>query len=40
MLQPSAHGFADVLPKPYDSEDLVRIVNQVMARRRKRLTGA
>jgi CheY-like chemotaxis protein len=38
MLQPSAHGFADVLPKPYDSEDLVRTVNQVMERRRKRLS--
>ncbi|MEQ1750176.1 MAG: protein kinase, partial [Prosthecobacter sp.] len=30
MLQPSAHGFADVLPKPYDSEDLVRTVKQVV----------
>ncbi len=40
MLQPSAHGFADVLPKPYDSEDLVRMVNLVMARRQKRLAEA
>jgi CheY-like chemotaxis protein len=40
MLQPSAHGFADVLPKPYDSEDLVRMVNHVMERRRKRLAQA
>lgn len=37
MLQPSAHGFADVLPKPYDSTDLVRVVKQVIERRRKRL---
>jgi CheY-like chemotaxis protein len=37
MLQPSAHGFADVLPKPYDSEDLVRLVKQVLERRRQRL---
>lgn len=37
MLQPSAHGFADVLPKPYDSADLVRVVKQVRERRRKRL---
>lgn len=40
MLQPSAHGFADVLPKPYDSADLVRVVNQVAARRRQRLAQA
>lgn len=40
MLQPSAHGFADVLPKPYDSEDLVRVVNHAMERRRKRLGEA
>jgi CheY-like chemotaxis protein len=42
MLQPSAHGFADVLPKPYDSEDLVRVVKQVLERRQRRLakTGA
>jgi CheY-like chemotaxis protein len=40
MLQPSAHGFADVLPKPYDSEDLVRIVKLVLERRRKRLAQA
>jgi len=40
MLQPSAHGFADVLPKPYDSEDLVRIVKLVLERRRKRLAKA
>jgi DNA-binding NtrC family response regulator len=40
MLQPSAHGFADVLPKPYDSEDLVRIVNHVIERRRRRLARA
>jgi CheY-like chemotaxis protein len=37
MLQPSAHGFADVLPKPYDSDDLVRLVKLVLERRRKRL---
>lgn len=37
MLQPSAHGFADVLPKPYDSEDLVRLVKLVLTRRRERL---
>ncbi|GEP43128.1 protein kinase domain-containing protein [Brevifollis gellanilyticus] len=37
MLQPSAHGFADVLPKPYDSEDLVRLVKLVVERRRQRL---
>jgi serine/threonine protein kinase len=37
MLQPSAHGFADVLPKPYDSEDLVRVTNQVLERRQRRL---
>ena len=37
MLQPSTHGFADVLPKPYDSEDLVRMVKLVLERRRKRL---
>jgi len=40
MLQPSAHGFADVLPKPYDSADLVRVVKQVVERRRKRLSEA
>ncbi|MEQ1748413.1 MAG: hypothetical protein ABL974_03255, partial [Prosthecobacter sp.] len=40
MLQPSAHGFADVLPKPYDSEDLVRTVKQVVERRRQRLARA
>jgi FixJ family two-component response regulator len=39
MIQPSAHGFADVLPKPYDSDDLVRVVRQVIERRRKRLAG-
>lgn len=39
MLQPSAHGFADVLPKPYDSEDLVRMVKLVLERRRKRLAN-
>jgi serine/threonine protein kinase len=37
MLQPSAHGFVDVLPKPYDSEDLLRIVKRVLENRRKRL---
>lgn len=37
MLQPSAHGFADVLPKPYDSEDLVRVAKQVLERRKRRL---
>lgn len=36
MLQPSAHGFADVLPKPYDSEDLVRVTKQVLERRKRR----
>ncbi|MCA1963608.1 MAG: protein kinase [Prosthecobacter sp.] len=38
MLQPSAHGFSDVLPKPYDSEDLVRVVSQVLQRRKARLS--
>ncbi len=37
MLQPSAHGFADVLPKPYDSDDLLRLVRLVLEHRRKRL---
>ncbi len=37
MLQPSAHGFADVLPKPYDSGDLIRVVKQVLERRKKRI---
>lgn len=40
MLQPSAHGFADVLPKPYDSRDLVRIVKQVLEQRNKRLAAS
>lgn len=40
MLQPSAHGFADVLPKPYDSEDLLRVVNHAMERRRRRIAEA
>ena len=38
MLEPSAYGFADVLPKPYDSADLIRVVKQVLERRRKRLS--
>jgi serine/threonine protein kinase len=40
MLQPSAYGFADVLPKPYDSRDLIRIVKQTLERRNKRLSAA
>ena len=40
MLQPSKHGFADVLPKPYDSGDLIRVVRQVLERRRKRQAEA
>ncbi len=37
MMQPSAHGFSDVLPKPYDSEDLVRVVRHSLQRRRNKL---
>ncbi len=40
MIQPSIHGFADVLPKPYDSRDLVRIVKQVLERRHQRLAAS
>jgi CheY-like chemotaxis protein len=40
MLQPSKHGFADVLPNPYDSGDLIRVVRQVLERRRKRQAEA
>jgi FixJ family two-component response regulator len=40
MLQPSKYGFADVLPKPYDSADLIRVVRQVLERRRKRQAEA
>ncbi|MCX6857435.1 MAG: response regulator, partial [Verrucomicrobia bacterium] len=40
MIQPSAYGFADVLPKPYDSRDLIRIVKQTLERRNKRLTAS
>lgn len=37
MLEPTAHGFAAALPKPYDSPDLVRVVKQVLQHRRQRL---
>ena len=37
MLHPAAYGFADVLPKPYDSGELTRIVRQVLLRRQRRL---
>ncbi len=40
MLQPSVHGFADVLPKPYDAADLLRVIRQVLLRRHKRLGKA
>ncbi|WP_345738466.1 protein kinase domain-containing protein [Prosthecobacter algae] len=40
MLHPRAHGFADVLPKPYDSADLTRIVREVLHKRRQRLGTA
>lgn len=40
MLQPSKYGFADVLPKPYDSGDLIRVVRQILDRRRKRQAEA
>ncbi|MDZ4287473.1 MAG: protein kinase [Prosthecobacter sp.] len=36
MLEPVAHGFAAALPKPYESPDLVRMVKQVLQRRRQR----
>jgi CheY-like chemotaxis protein len=35
MMDPSAHGYAAALPKPYDSGDLVRMMKQVVQRRRE-----
>jgi serine/threonine protein kinase len=37
MLRYREHGFAEVLPKPYDPADLVRVVKQVVQGRRQRL---
>jgi serine/threonine protein kinase len=34
MVNPAAHGYAAALPKPYDSGDLVRLMKQVVERRR------
>jgi len=35
MLDPGEFGFTGVLPKPYDSADLIRVVHQVLQRRRQ-----
>lgn len=37
MLQHRGYGFADVLPKPYEPADLMRVVKQVLLRRRQRM---
>lgn len=36
MLDPGDFGFAGVLPKPYDSSQLISVVRQVLERRRNR----
>lgn len=36
MLDPGDFGFAGVLPKPYDSAELIRVVYKVLERRRQR----
>ena len=36
MLDPGEYGFSGVLPKPYDSPELMRVVSQVLQRRRQR----
>ncbi|MEN3941641.1 protein kinase [Prosthecobacter sp. SYSU 5D2] len=36
MRDPGEYGFAGVLPKPYDSAELIRVVRQVLNRRRQR----
>jgi serine/threonine protein kinase len=36
MLDPGEYGFSGVLPKPYDSTELIRVIHLVLERRRQR----